>query len=64
MYIVGLRSAASKSGHSRETFRRRVVRGDLPAYRVGRLLLFDAEELDRWARSCAVSTAGRTQPPA
>ena len=42
-----LTQAANRTGISTKTLRRRIACGQLPAYRTGRLIRLDSEDVDR-----------------
>ncbi|GAA4016083.1 helix-turn-helix domain-containing protein [Streptomyces plumbiresistens] len=48
--LIGLTEAARLLGSSRWTVRRMINRGELPGYRVGRLIKVSARDVDRAAR--------------
>lgn len=48
--LIGLTEAGRRLGVSRRTLRRMIDRGELPGYRVGRLVKVSAREVDRVAR--------------
>lgn len=48
--LISLTDAGRRLGISRRTLRRMIDRGELPGYRVGRLVKVSARDVDRVAR--------------
>jgi excisionase family DNA binding protein len=56
--LIGLTEAGRRLGVSRRTLRRMIDRGELPGYRVGRLIKVSARDVDRTARRIPPADGG------
>lgn len=56
MKWLSLEQVSSHLGVSKETVYRHLAKGSIPAYRVGKLWKFSAEEIDAWVlNGCRVT---------
>jgi len=58
-HLISLAAAAEHLDVSTKTLRRRIADGTLPAYRVGRLVKVNPDDLDRIAQPIPAAGGGR-----